>query len=479
MVDDDGRTAAPDTGLLSPVRAGTRIEALLDDRAWLQGLLDAEAALARAQAGLRQIPQWAAAAIGAAAHCERFDIPALAVRSREAANPVVALVQDLAAEVAKSDVAAAEYVHRGSTSQDILDTGVMLVSARALHVIEDDLRRVTTALAGLAERHRDTPMAARTLTQHAVPTTFGLKAAGWLLLVHGAADRVRQLRLGGLPVQLGGAAGTLAGYAEYAGLDQPDATGSAGGLAGRLGAAFARETGLADAVLPWHTRRTPLADLGAVLALVSGALGKIAVDVQSMTRTEVAEVAEPAAVGRGASSAMPHKRNPVLATLIRAAAMQVPLLATNLAQCMLAEDERSAGAWHAEWQPLRECLRLTGGAAATAAELLDGIEIFPERMRANLERTGSLVVSERLAAVLAPVIGRTEAKALLSAASAEAADTGKPLGTVLADRPQTADRWSEKELTALLDPVNYLGAAPELVDRAVRVYRTAALAESP
>jgi 3-carboxy-cis,cis-muconate cycloisomerase len=204
------------------------------------------------------------------------------------------------------------------------------------------------------------------------------------------------------------------------------------------------------------------------LSLVTGALGKFAVDVQSLSRTEVAEVAEPAAAGRGVSSAMPHKRNPVLATLILSAALQAPALAAVLAQCMLAEDERPAGAWHAEWQPLRECLRLAGGAAQTAAELAAGLVPAPERMLTNLGMTGSLVVSERIAAVLAAALGKAEANDLIGRASAEAAGTGRPLGEVLRELPQVTRHLGGADLDALLDPARYTGAAGPLVDRAMR-----------
>lgn len=469
---DSTPATAPDTGLLSPVRAGTPVEALLDDRAWLRAMLDAEAALVRAQARLGQVPRSAAGTVTAVVAAACFDVNDLAVRSREAANPVVALVQDLTRAVAEVDPAAAEFVHRGSTSQDILDTGAMLVAADCLRVIEADLHRLAAALADLAQAHRDTPMPARTLTQHAVPTTFGLKAAVWLQLVLDALRRVVRVREG-LPVQLGGAAGTLAGYLQFARQDGAAAgePGFADAYTERLTAAFAQETGLTEPALPWHTVRTPIADLGTALAFVTGALGKIAVDVHSMTRTETAEVAEPQAAGRGASSAMPHKRNPVLATLIRSAALQVPLLAAGLMQSMLAEDERPAGAWHAEWLPLRECLRVTGGAAATAVELIEGLVVSPERMRANLELTGSFVVSERIAAVLAPALGKARARQLLTEASDTAARLGRPLGDVLAASPELSAHWTDTALAELLDPVRYLGAAGALVDRQLSRYR--------
>ncbi|WP_246204771.1 lyase family protein [Streptomyces tailanensis] len=462
--------ALVDAGLLSPVRAGTLAEAAVCDQAWLQAMLDAEAALARAQARLGTVPKSAADAITRAAHADRLDLRSLAIASRETANPVVGLVQALSSVVAADDPAAAEYVHRGSTSQDVLDTGVMLVAARTLKIIRRDLTRTADALSALAAAHRDTVMVGRTLTLQAVPTTFGLKAAGWHRLVQEAVERLDRVAYGGLPVALGGAAGTLAGYLEYARIDGGTADGDGpfdpGDYLDRLVEAFTAETGLAVPVLPWHALRTPMADLAAALAFTAGALGKIALDVLSLARTEVAEVAEPGgAAGRGASSAMPHKRNPVLATLIRSAALQVPVVSAGLTQCLLSEDERSAGAWHAEWLLLRECLRLTGGAAHTAVELAQGLRVRPERMLTNLTLTGSQIVSERIAAVLAPRFGRAAAKQLVSTAAATAADTGAALADVLAATPGLAGVFDADDLAALCDPTRYTGAAGELVDR--------------
>ncbi len=452
-----------DVGLLSPVRAGTPVEEAVGDPAWLQAMLDAEAALARAQARCGTVPPRAAAVITAAARAELLDVRGLALAARETANPVVGVVKALTAVVAERSPEAAEYVHRGSTSQDVFDTGAMLVARRALRLTVADLQSAAEALADLAAAHRDTVMAGRTLALHAVPTTFGLKAAGWRHLVLEAAERLERVR-GGLPVSLGGAAGTLAGYLQYAGEDAEPAA-----VLDRLGAAFAAETGLAVPALPWHALRTPVADLGAALAHAAGALGKIAADVLVLTRTETGEVAEPAVEGRGASSAMPHKRNPVLATMIRSAAVQVPALASVLTQCLVTEDERSAGMWHAEWQPLREALRLTGGAAHTAVELLRGLVVRPERMRANLGATGGQLVSERVSAVLAPRIGKSAAKELLTRASLLAATTGRPLADVLAGLPELAGVLDRAEAAALLDPDGYTGAAGALVDRALTV----------
>lgn len=452
----------PDAGLLSPVRAGTPVESAVSDTAWLQAMLDAEAALARAQARCGTVPTAAAAVITDAARAEHLEVRELALAARETANPVVGLVKALTAVVAAESPQAAEYVHRGSTSQDVFDTGAMLVAARSLRLIGADLRAVADALADLAAAHRDTVMVGRTLALHAVPTTFGLKAAGWRQLVLEAVERLERVMDSGLPVSLGGAAGTLAGYLQYAGPDRDPAA-----VLDDLVSAFADECQLAVPVLPWHTLRTPVADLGAVLAHTAGALGKIAADVLVLTRTEIAEVAEPSAAGRGASSAMPHKRNPVLATLIRSAAVQVPALASVLAQCLAAEDERPAGLWQAEWQPLRECLRLTGGAAHTAVELVRGLTVHQDRMRANLGMTGGRIVSERLTALLAPQLGRAAAAELLTRAAQYAARASRPLAEVLAELPELQTAFTRDELTALLDPAAYTGVAGPLVDRAL------------
>ncbi|PHQ51776.1 hypothetical protein BLA24_11885 [Streptomyces cinnamoneus] len=452
-----------DSGLLSPVRAGTPVEAAVSDAAWIQAMLDAEAALARTQARLGTVPASAAAAITAAARADLLDARELALACRETANPVVGLIAAFTDVVAAEDPAAAPYVHRGSTSQDILDTGMMLVAARALRLIRTDLARVTAALARLAAEHRDTPMAGRTLALQAVPITFGLKAAGWLQLVREADERLAALLDTGLPVSLGGAAGTLAGYLEHAAEAHQGPGWDAPAYLARLTATFADETGLARPALPWHVLRTPVATLGAALALTTGALGKMAVDVQTLCRDEIAELAEPAVAGRGASSAMPHKRNPVLATLIRSAALQTPALASVLGASLLSEDERSAGAWHAEWEPLRQCLRLAGGAAHTAAELTEGLQVRADRMRGNLTLTGGRIASERLSAHLTPRLGKSAARRLLDEATARTARTGRPLDS----DPELLDLLPPEELRALLDPAAYTGAAGALVDEAL------------
>ncbi|MFF7790566.1 3-carboxy-cis,cis-muconate cycloisomerase [Streptomyces sp. NPDC007991] len=421
-----------DTGLLAPGWADSAAASATSDQAYLRALLDAEAALTRAQTALGLAPAGAATAVTEAAG-GAFDVRALAERARAGGNPVIPLVAELTKAVGEEY---GPYVHRGATSQDIMDTATMLVAVRTLDLILADLGRTQRALARLAAEHRDTAMPGRTLTQHAVPTTFGLKAAGWRALVLDARDRLTAVR-DSLPAQLGGAAGTLAAFGAY-GADDPAA----------LPAAYARELGLRAPDLPWHTLRTPVADLAGCLAFTAGALGKLAVDVLTLSRTEIAEVAESSG---GGSSAMPHKSNPVRSTLIASAARRAPQLAATLYGSLAAEDERPAGAWHAEWEPLRDLLRLAGGAARDAAELAEGLRVRPEAMREHLDLTGGLIVSERLSAELAPVLGRADAKELLTRLAAE----GRPP----AQAPELAD--------ADLDPTHYTGSAGALTDRAL------------
>ncbi|MEV0171561.1 3-carboxy-cis,cis-muconate cycloisomerase [Streptomyces sp. NPDC050803] len=434
-----------DTGLLSPGWAGSPAAAATSDGAFLQALLDAEAALTRAQAALSLAPAEAATAVTRAADASRFDVRSLAERARAGGNPVIPLVAELTGAVGAEH---GPYVHRGATSQDIMDTATMLVADRTLGLVLADLARTEAALARLAAAHRDTARPGRTLTQHAVPTTFGLKAAGWRSLVLDARDRVTAVR-GSLPAQLGGAAGTLAAFAVYGAEDTT-----------ALVAAYAREAGLAVPALPWHTLRTPIADLAGCLAFTAGALGKIAADVLTLSRTEIAELAEGSG---GGSSAMPHKANPVRSTLIAAAARRAPQLAATLYGSLVAEDERPAGAWHAEWEPLRELLRLVGGAARDAAELAEELRVDADAMREHLGLTHGLIVSERLSAELAPLLGRARAKALLTELAGRSYAEGRSLGELLAEEPELKDL----DLDDLTDPDRYTGSAAALTDRAL------------
>jgi len=420
-----------------------RVDRELDAGAWLSAMLDVERALARAAARAGVVPADAAEAIAAACRPDLFDVAALGRRARDAANPVVPLVADLTAQVPPH---AAPYVHHGATSQDVLDTAAMLVVRRALRPVHEDLAAAADACAALAATHRDTVLVARTLLQHAAPTTFGLKCAGWL-------DALDQARAGlaavPLAVQLGGAAGTLAALGP-AGL--PVLT------------HLAQELDLPEPTLPWHTNRVRVGQLAGALGVVSGVLAKVALDIVLLAQTEVAEVAEPADGGRGGSSAMPHKRNPVGAIRVVAGARRVPALVATLIGAMAQEHERAAGAWQSEWETLTELLRLVGGAAAGTRELLSGLRVDAARMRENLAATGELLMSESVAARLAGDFGRTEAQRLVRDAIA----SGQSLRSLL-----TANtRLSAEEVADALDPAGYLGSAGELVDRALAAHRS-------
>ncbi|MFF9350545.1 3-carboxy-cis,cis-muconate cycloisomerase [Streptomyces sp. NPDC014734] len=453
-------TYESDSGLLAPGWAGTPTETATGDGALLQAMLDAEAALTRAQVVCGLAPATAGRAVTAAADASRFDTRDLALRARAAGNPVAPLVVDLVAAVAPD---ARPYVHRGAGSQDILDTAAMLVAARALAPVLDDLTRAADAVARLAVAHRNTPMAGRTLTQHAVPTTFGLKAAGWRVLILDARDRLSAVRES-LPVQLGGAAGTLAAFDALARVDGGRTPAEDHGPGLPLVQAFANELGLAEPLLPWHSLRTPIADLAGALAFTAGALGKPAADVLTLSRTEIGEVTE----GRGGgSSTMPHKADPVRSTLIAAAARRAPGLAATLYGSLAAGDERPAGAWHAEWEPLRELLRLVGGAAHGVAELADGLRVVPYAIRENLQLTDGLIVSERLAAVFAERIGRKRAREVLVNAAARARAETTDLSDVLADVLDEEPELAGLDLAELTEPARYTGSAGPLTDRAL------------
>ena len=351
------------------VLARGRVAEAVADGAWLQAMLDAEAALARA----RELPAEVVSAIAAACDASRFDPHELAAAATGSGNPVVPLVAALRERL---DGAAAEEVHRGATSQDILDTAAMLVVRDARGPLREDLGAAADAAARLAREHRATPMAGRTLLQQAVPTTFGLKAAGWAAGLD-AADRA--LAAVPLAAQLGSPAGTL------------------DGLAADVLARYARELGLEEPELPWHTERTRIAALASALGMASGAIAKAAGDIVLLAQTEVGEVGEAAP---GGSSSMPHKRNPVAAVSARACARQAPGLVTTLLACMEQEHERAAGAWHAEWAPLRSLLVSTGSAAAWLRDSLEGLRADPERMRANVARDDGLEGAVASAAAL-------------------------------------------------------------------------------
>lgn len=426
-------------GLFDGVLGAGRVRAATGDHAWVRAMLDAEAALAlaAADAGLSD-PADARAVADACATLE-VDIAALGRDAAATGNPVVPLVALLRAAVPGD---AAALVHRGATSQDIVDTAAMLVAQRALGPLLDDLAAVTGRCASLAEEHRGTLVAGRTLLQQALPTTFGLVAATWLTGIDAARRRLGEVRRHRLAAQLGGAAGTLAAYPAEA--------------SGSLVAAYGRRLGLTEPEVPWHTERTRIADLATALGTVAGAAGKVARDVTLHAQTEVGELTE--AGPGGGSSALPHKRNPIHAVSAAAAAATTPGLVASLLAAMPQEHQRAAGAWHAEWLPLRELLVATGSAVHQLRRCLDALHVDAGRMRANLDLTGGALLAERVAAALRPVLG----------AKAHEVVRGAALRGDLARDPALTAHLDPAELDRLLDPGGYLGSAPALIDRALR-----------
>lgn len=420
----------------------------VSDRAWLQAMLDAERALAVAEARAGLFPADAADAIAAWCHADLYDVDEIAERGRTVGDPAEPLVRALADAVGGE---AGAYVHRGATSHDVLDTAAMLVARRALDLIVPELSGVAAGCAALADAHRSTLVAARTLLQQAPPTTFGLKAAGWLVAVLDARRRLADLRAHGLAAQLGGAAGTLAALGE----DGPAVL--------RL---YAEELELAEPVIPWHSNRVRVAELGTALDVASGALAKIALDVALLAQTEVGEVAEPA---RDGTSTPTQERNPVGSTLAAACARQVHAHAAVLSSALAQEHERGIGGWHAEWAALTGALALTGGAAASMRRVVEGLEVDADRMRRNVDSMLALLMAERISGVLADLLGRLEARVLVAEASARAAEADRTLHDEL--RLDSRVELTDDELDAAFDTAQYLGSAEMFVDRALELYR--------
>jgi 3-carboxy-cis,cis-muconate cycloisomerase len=440
------------SALYGPLFATATMRAVCADTARIQRMLDTEAALARAEAAVGVIPSGAAALISAACRAERYDAVALGEAATTAGNVVIPLVQALTAEVAKTDALAARYVHWGATSQDIIDTALVLELRAALDLLDVDLQSAVAGFVALAEKHRATPLAGRTWLQHAVPIPLGLKCAGYAGALRRAQVRLAELRAHALVLQFGGAAGTLA------------ALGSAGlAVSERMGA----ELGLTVPEAPWHAQRDRLAEVAASLAVLVGSCGKIARDITLLMQTEIAEAFEPAAPGRGGSSTMPQKRNPVAATMALAAATIVPNLAATLFSAQVGEHERATGAWQAEWSTFPALLLVVSGAVRAIAEIAEGLDVDAERMRCNLDITHGQIMAEAVMMALAAKIGRQEAHHLIAAASRTAAAESRPLHDVLASNPKIAQHLDPAELSRLFDPLAYQGASQTFIDRLI------------
>jgi len=436
--------------LLGPLFASDAMTAAFSDAARLQGMLDFEAALARAEASIGLMPATAAEAIARACTADRFDVAALARNTAQAGNPAIPMVKQLTALVAQHHPSAARFVHWGATSQDAMDTGLVLQIRAGLAAIEPDLQRLTAALAALAETHAKTVMIGRTLLQQAVPVTFGLKAAGWLAALDRTRARLAEAGRAAQVLQFGGAAGTLAALGDR-GLD--------------VAAALAKELDLVLPALPWHGHRDRLVDLAAALGLLVGTLGKMARDLSLLMQTEVAEAFEPAGRGRGGSSTMPHKRNPIACAVTLAAATRVPPLVATLLAAMPQEQERGLGGWHAEWETLPEIFRLAAGALHHMADTIAGLTLDARRMRENIEATRGLVMAEAVTMALAERIGKHGAHDLVESACRRALAESVHLRDALAREPAVMAQLTPDALDRLFAPESYLGMAERFVER--------------
>jgi len=442
--------------LLDPLFSSAAMDEVFSDAARIQRMLDFEAALVRAEARCGVIPTTAAPVIVAKCKVELINTTALATATAASLNPAIPLVKQLTALVAKNDPEAARFVHWGATSQDANDTGLILQIRHAFDVLEADLVSLCGSLSQLAEKHRSTLIAGRTLMQQALPTTFGVKVAGWLDAMNRHRERFSQTRARVVVLQFGGAVGTLAALREK-GLPVAEALGA--------------ELHLAIPTMPWHSQRDRVAEAATTLGLCTGTLGKMARDISLHMQTEIAEVFEPAGEGRGGSSTMPHKRNPVSAGVVLSAATRVPGLVSTMLSAMVQEDERGLGDWHAEWETLPEIFRLTAGALHQMATIVPHLEIDAARMRRNLDATHGLIFAEGVTMAMGKYIGKSAAHSLVETASRQASASGKHLREVLAQDRAVTDRLTSAELDLLFAPENYLGAAEELVDRVIDASR--------
>jgi 3-carboxy-cis,cis-muconate cycloisomerase len=441
-------TTVLDSVLFRDLFGTAAMRAIFDERALLARYVDVEVALARAQARCGVIPAEAAAEIAARARADALDLDALRRETEVVGYPILPLVHQLAKQCGE----AGRYVHWGATTQDMMDTAVVLQVRDALVLIDADLSALRAALVRLAKRYRDVPMAGRTHLQQALPITFGYKAAVWLSMFDRHAERLAQLRPRVLVGQFAGAAGTLA---------------SLGDCGREVQQALMEELGLGVPAATWHVARDGLAEAVGFLGLLTGSLGKVAYDVMLMASTEVGEVQEPFVAGRGASSTMPQKRNPISSELIVAAAKAVRNHAGLMLDAMVQDHERATGPWHAEWIALPESFVLTAGALHQAKFMLGGLVVDEARMRRNLGVTAGLIVAEAVMMGLAPHLGRNAAHDVVYAACRIVERDGGRLAEALAGMPDVAARLDRAALERLTDPANYLGMAREMVDRVV------------
>jgi 3-carboxy-cis,cis-muconate cycloisomerase len=432
--------------LIESLATSEPLSEIFSDGAVLQAMLDFEVGLARAQARLGIIPSSAADAIAGAAQAGNFDPVVLARDTLRAGTPGIPLAKALTEQVRAANPEAAKYVHWGATSQDVADTALIVLLKKARPLLLADAARLQNGLEKCSDQHEHTVMLGRTLLQAAPPVTFGLKVAGWLGAIRRCRIRLENSFAESLIVQFGGATGTLAALGDRGievvrelsadlGLDSPDA--------------------------PWHSHRDRLASLMCACGVMTGALGKIARDISLLMQNEVAEVSEPGGAGRGGSSTMPHKRNPIGSTLALAAANRVPGLVANFLSGMVQEHERGAGGWQAEWTTVAGIVQATGVALASMAEVAEGLSVDEKRMRQNIDSTHGLIFAERAMMLLAPVLGRDLAHKTIEEATRKSVSQGRHLVDVLRELPEVTKVLDSATLANLQKPEAYLGVADE------------------
>jgi len=440
------------SALLLPLYSSAAMREIVDDGARLQRMLDVEAALARAEAELGVIPAKAADPIAQACRADRYDRNALAQASVSGGNLAIPLVKALTAEVAKIDKEAAGSVHWGATSQDVIDTALVLELRNGIDALLADLDGAIRNFAARAREHRNTPAVARTWLQHALPMPFGLKLAGYAATLSRSRERLKQLRGEALVLQFGGAAGTLASLGEQ-------------GLA-----VMQKLGGLLDLPVPdapWHGHRDRLGEVAAALGILAVSCGKIARDISLLMQTEVGEAFEPAGAGRGGSSTMPHKRNPVAAAAALSCAAMAPNLVATILSGHVQEHERALGGWQAEWPAFPSLLLVTSGALASIADIAQGLEVDAARMRANLDITQGLIMAEAVSFALAKKLGKSSAHKVIEEASRKAVKERRHLRDILKEDAQVAAILTHSDLDRLFEPMAYQGAAQSFIDRLI------------
>ena len=446
----------PGSMLTSAISSTEAMQKIFSARSTLQSMLDVEAALARALAAKGVIPVAAVDPWVRCCQADQIDLPSLVIAAQDAGNIAIPMVKQLTAAVAAVDADAARYVHWGVTSQDVIDTGRVLQLREAINVITYELAALVDALAGMAQCYRDTPMIGRTWLQHALPITFGMKLAGWLDALMRHQQRLAACREQVCVLQFGGASGTLASLGEHA---------------SSVAQAMAQELDLATPHLPWHAHRDRFVECATTLGMLTGTLGKIARDISLMSQTEVAELSEPGAPGRGGSSSMPHKRNPVGSAAVLSAATRVPSMVATLLSAMPNEHERALGGWQSEWETLPEIVSLSAAALAHLRSVIDGLKVDTERMRRNIDASRGMVMAESVTLALATSLGRAQAHQIVEAACHKAYAENKDLLTVLQTEPKVVGVLSEQRLAQLFDPLSYVGEAGNFVDRVLEAYQ--------